>query len=938
MCAGLVIGLAGDGIGSTVLGGILGLVAGILGKARARISTLEASNRALDDKLAALQWRLDELSSMAPASEVDAEPEHALANPESTPAHPVQSAAQAIEGRPGAAENRAPKKQPARPPAMVARKAAAAKPSLGLGDRAVGALKSFFLGGNTVVRAGILVLLVGVSLLLKYAAEHALFPIELRMIAVVLIGMTLVAVGFWLRLARPGFSRTLQGGGVAVMYLVVFFCYRTYQLLPPELAFTLLVLIALLSALLAVLQNAMALVVIGQIGGFMAPVIAATGSGNHVVLFSYYAVLNLVIVGIAYFKAWRPLNVIGFVFTFGIGSTWGALRYRPDQFASTEPFLLLFFLMYLAIPVLFALRRPGDRGGWVDGSLVFGMPLATLILQYAMVKDMPFAMAYSTLGLAAIYVGLAGWLFRRAPAVMRPLSEALLAIGVAFATLAVPYGFDNYNLIGATWALEGAGLYWVGTRQQRWLSRLAGVALQGVGGLAVLVQLAGSVGVVEPFINTRSLAAALICLGSLFIARHAYQSAACLPDREVTVLQGLIAWGLLFWVPSGLFDINTHVPARWEGGAVLVFFGVTGLALELIGRKLCWLPGRYPAALLIPLMVSLLLSDGLFGDDLLGNGGWLGWPVYIAAVLVILRRLVPDAPSWARYLHALWLWLCAGFVAIELSAVATHYGQLNRDWGLSVAGASVAGVLGLTVALRQRAGWPFGSYREVYMSAGAGALVAALLLWLLLINTSAAGITAPLPYMPLLNPVDLAQLGAFAAIFTWYRAYRRDGYQSLPQAFLSVLPALLLAVAFIGFNAMLARSVHHFAGVPFQASSLWHSASLQVAFSISWTLIGLVVTVISSRQHARTLWIMGAALLTLVVVKLFLVDLAQLDALSKIGTFLAVGVLLLMVGYFAPVPPMRATVEAGGPGDGDASRPDDSREPAVADGPQGDRR
>jgi uncharacterized membrane protein len=137
---------------------------------------------------------------------------------------------------------------------------------------------------------------------------------------------------------------------------------------------------------------------------------------------------------------------------------------------------------------------------------------------------------------------------------------------------------------------------------------------------------------------------------------------------------------------------------------------------------------------------------------------------------------------------------------------------------------------------------------------------------------------------------------------------------------------------------MLARSVHHFAGVPFQASSLWHSAPLQVAFSISWTLIGLVVTVISSRQHARTLWIMGAALLTLVVVKLFLVDLAQLDALSKIGTFLAVGVLLLMVGYFAPVPPTRATVEAGGPGDGDASRPDDSREPAVADGPQGDRR
>lgn len=203
------------------------------------------------------------------------------------------------------------------------------------------------------------------------------------------------------------------------------------------------------------------------------------------------------------------------------------------------------------------------------------------------------------------------------------------------------------------------------------------------------------------------------------------------------------------------------------------------------------------------------------------------------------------------------------------------------------------------------------------MTAGAGALVAALLLWLLLINTTAAGITTPLPYVPLFNPVDLAQLGAFVAIFAWYQAYRRDGYQSMPQEILSALPALLLGSAFIGFNAMLARTVHHFAGVDFQASSLWHSVPLQVAFSISWTLIGLVVTVISSRQRARPLWIMGAALLTMVVVKLFLVDLEQLDALSKIGTFLAVGVLLLMVGYFAPVPPARAAVEADGSGDDD---------------------
>jgi uncharacterized membrane protein len=47
-------------------------------------------------------------------------------------------------------------------------------------------------------------------------------------------------------------------------------------------------------------------------------------------------------------------------------------------------------------------------------------------------------------------------------------------------------------------------------------------------------------------------------------------------------------------------------------------------------------------------------------------------------------------------------------------------------------------------------------------------------------------------------------------------------------------------------------------------------------------------------------------LLGVVVAKLFLVDLAQLSTIAKIGTFLVVGLLLVLVGYFAPVPPPRA--------------------------------
>ena len=93
------------------------------------------------------------------------------------------------------------------------------------------------------------------------------------------------------------------------------------------------------------------------LGGFAAPMLASTGAGNHVALFSYFALLNAGIFAIAWFKAWRLLNLIGFVGTFGIGFAWGLRSYTPELLWSTEPFLIVFFLMYLAIGLLFARRR-----------------------------------------------------------------------------------------------------------------------------------------------------------------------------------------------------------------------------------------------------------------------------------------------------------------------------------------------------------------------------------------------------------------------------------------------------------------------------------------------------------------------------------------------------------------------------------------------------
>src|SRR5262249_53952712 len=159
-------------------------------------------------------------------------------------------------------------------------------------------------------------------------------------------------------------------------------------------------------------QDARALAVLGIVGGFLAPVLVSTGAGNHVALFSYYAILNFAVVGIAWFKAWRELNVLGFVFTFGIGALWGYNAYTPAHFATTEPFLMLFTLMYMAIPVLFATRVRPELRGFVDTSLVFGTPLVGFGLQSLLVGDTEYGLAISAIVLAALYAASAALMLK----------------------------------------------------------------------------------------------------------------------------------------------------------------------------------------------------------------------------------------------------------------------------------------------------------------------------------------------------------------------------------------------------------------------------------------------------------------------------------------------------------------------------------------------
>src|SRR4029453_17544650 len=146
-----------------------------------------------------------------------------------------------------------------------------AKPSLV--DIGIERAKAWLTGGNTVARVGLLVLFIGVAFLLRYVAEHTNVPIEWRLTGVALGAIALLVVGWRMRLSRPGYAVTLQGGAIGILYLTVFAAMRLYNVLTALPAFALLAALAVLLGFLAVLQNARALAVLGATGGFLAPIL-----------------------------------------------------------------------------------------------------------------------------------------------------------------------------------------------------------------------------------------------------------------------------------------------------------------------------------------------------------------------------------------------------------------------------------------------------------------------------------------------------------------------------------------------------------------------------------------------------------------------------------------------------------------------------------------
>lgn len=855
----------------------------------------------------------------------------------------------------------------------------------------------WFFGENLVVRVGALVLLVGVVLLLKLASQYIEVSMPVRMALVALGGLLITVVGYRTTAKKRSYGLTLQGVGFAVIYLTVFASFKLYGLLPSTLTFGVLALLAGLTVMFSVWQNALPLAVLAFGGAFFAPILVSRPDGSVVMLFSYYLLLNIAVAVIAHYRTWKLLNALSLAVTFGLAYVWGFRAFSGNSagtgWLSLRWQLLGLLVGHMALYLFIAVRYSQQVVSYnqtllqmntgvakrpiisIDSGLLFGTALLGFGLMASLLNDLPYHLAFASSALSAIYLSLGLWLLkhhRRSIAgdpqannhfdnSFELLIEASLALGCGFLALVIPLALSA-KWISIGWAVQGAALVWLGARTQRRWTVYFGLALQGfsivllVGfdtlmrhwyGLLDQLSIPHQMSIVAAS-STLPLTVLTACvLLSAFILRHGRVNIAAAKPQAIAqprtqpatvktthkrvqqiadnasnsfVATALVVVGFVLYLSAILsadpFWNNGGKTTTIKLAVAMAVFLIVG---QLIHQRFFWRSMRKVSRLILPFaMLSWVLVclthikvETVVDLNDYHIKAFSGLGRYLLAMLgcLAIAKLLGGwlLSRWhcdrldTRFDALVWFLTLIAMLTWMLQQVPFNYWQHAQELRTIITILpTVLAVLGLVSllllpklqALRARLlGW---LQVDTLLKHSAYILVPMTFIWSLSANFSLDGQLLGV-YLPLLNLLDLTLISIL--LYQSYVALKVDtNYRTI------VLVVCGLG-AFVTVSSMLVRGFASVWGTPTWEHGAWSVSMVQTGLTILWTVIAMVLMFLANKKAIRLVWFAGIALLTIVVAKLVLIDMSNTSAVLRVVSFIGAGLLMLVIGYLAPLPP-----------------------------------
>jgi uncharacterized membrane protein len=745
----------------------------------------------------------------------------------------------------------------------------------------VGGKLPIWIGGIALVFAGFF--------LVRYTIEAGLLGPGARSILATIFAFILIALSeFGGRLpkvgesfkADPRIAQSLAGAGVATLYGTLYMASEIYGLVGVMTAFALVVAVTALAFTLS-LRHGPPTALMGLIGGFAAPWVAGMGASNLPTLLLYLAVFIAALFGLAVWRRWLWLLVLA----SGGGALWSfaMLVSTQNDFA-----LLGLFVLVAGGGAILAFERFKDVSGlWSETARY--VPIGLALVQLAMLLPQMNFSLLAWLFFAAISVATIALAWRDKRLLPLVVVALLLAIGPLFS--AWTSEADKQSTIVATFGLAllfGVAGHSAVQRDKHPLVVWAAIGLAA----PVLCWFAAFLSFAEGVSDTVwGIAAIATALPAAWLAwnRHRRSETGIiqLMASGVAALMALIAAAQFStggnWTGSVL-AIDALALAAWA--RVTGDNGVRRLAILPLGAAMLWAIGSSLG--FIDAIGSSLIGEPVIGDRLPAIAKAIKVTL-LPALLILAILWQPIFASGKRTRMAAWaaggtgiiviIWMLAKQVAnIQTQPDFIRLGFAERAIFTQLLFA------GGWFALQQAANRPaWTALKPIGWAFAAAALFRIVWFDLLLLN--------PVFVLQSVGPVPVANLAsghmALTAIWLWLfgnfvdEGKQRDGLRVLG------LGAMILTVLATVRQVMQGSIMS--GGTLSTAENYLYSAGL-LALAIAWLARGMMA-------GSRLLRLAGLSLLTVVTLKVFLIDAAALEGVLRILSFLGLGIALIGIGW-----------------------------------------
>jgi uncharacterized membrane protein len=214
-----------------------------------------------------------------------------------------------------------------------------------------------FIGLKIINLIGIVVLLIGISIGVKYAIDKDLITPSVRIILAYTASIALLALSFLLKKNYEGFSAILFSGAMASMYFTTYGAFTYYSFFSQTLCFIIMAVIAVYTASRSLQYNRQEIAAVGMVGAYAIPLLVSANHENYLLLFSYILVMNAGILVISFKRSWKLLNLLALIITWSFFIGWLLARFKePFRFYALV-FMSVYFVLFLLSAFAFTITR-----------------------------------------------------------------------------------------------------------------------------------------------------------------------------------------------------------------------------------------------------------------------------------------------------------------------------------------------------------------------------------------------------------------------------------------------------------------------------------------------------------------------------------------------------------------------------------------------------